>query len=71
MELAHYCRTAINFGKHGKDYVDREEMLDAIYLLNNIYPDFMEKTDRPSIPTRGVLGTLYRQVRFKEIRAID
>ena len=46
LEIAQFCRTAINFGKHGKDYVSYEDLEEYYCKIKNTYPDFMEKTDK-------------------------
>lgn len=69
--LAHYCRTAIDFGKHGKHYVDPLDLKPYYIKLNEEYPDFMEKSDKESYESQGALGVLYRQARAQEIKAIQ
>ena len=61
------CNIAIDFGKHGKTFVPRENLKWVKKVVNiKGYPEFMEKEDRPTRESDGVLGQLYKQVKDKE-----
>ena len=65
------CNISVDFGKHGKKYVSREELKWVKKVLNvKGYPEFMEKVDQKSRESTGILGQLYRQVRDKEKDAL-
>lgn len=36
-----------------------------------MYPDFMEKTDRPAYESQSILGHLYRDIRLEEKIALE
>ena len=55
------CNIAIDFGKHGKRYVPDQRIANFKQEMNRTgYPDFMEKLERRSRMSNGVLGHLYR-----------
>ena len=57
------CAIAIDFGKHGRKYVPSANLkwFNKVISVKG-YPDFMEKTDKKSRESTGVLGQLYRHI---------
>ena len=66
------CAYAIDFGKHGKKYVPSENLKWYNKVISTKgYPDFMEKTDKKSRESKGVLGQLYRNIKDIEDAALN
>jgi RNA-dependent RNA polymerase len=61
IQLSHMCSVAVDFAKHG-ECVSKANYRHLQEIIKR-FPDFLEKDNRPSFESLGVLGELYRDIK--------
>ena len=68
--IARLCSKAVDFGKHGKQYVPNSLIQELWEALDHHYPDYFEKSDKKTRKSSTILGLLYQDIKQEEENAL-